>query len=227
MLKFFTYLILPVFLLFSNIEDAKTGIKITDGASPLKKDCLQLYNDMNLEGVINYTAFRYAYAGYNRIDVKNKEFMTLIDFSKPSTEERFYVLDMLNKKILFSTYVAHGKKSGENYATSFSNKPGSHKSSPGFYITENAYQGRNGYSLILNGLEKGINDRAKERSIVIHGAAYCDTNLNEGERLGRSFGCLAVPEDVCEQIIDTVKDGTLLYVYTTDKNYLNKSRFTY
>jgi len=225
MLKFFTYLILPVFLLFSHVEDAKTGVKITAGAALSKRDCLQLYKDMNLEGVVNYIAFKCAYAGYNRIDVKNKEIMTLIDFSKPSTEERFYVFDMLNKKILFSTYVAHGKKSGENYATSFSNKPGSHKSSPGFYITENAYQGRNGYSLILNGLEKGINDRAKERSIVIHGAAYCDSTLIEGGRLGRSFGCLAVPEDVCETIIDTVKNGTLLYVYTDDKNYLSKSKF--
>lgn len=222
MLKFFTYLILPVFLLFSYVENAKTGTKNMDRVLPLNTDCLQLYKDMNLDSIINYTAFEYAYAGYNRIDVKNKDFMTLIDFSKPSTEERFYVFDMLNKKLLYATYVAHGKKSGENYATSFSNKPGSHKSSPGFYITENAYQGRNGYSLTLNGLEKGINDRAKERSIVIHGAAYCDTSFNEDGRLGRSFGCLAVPEDICESIIDTIKDGTLLYVYTNDKNYLNR-----
>ena len=227
MQKFFTYLILPVFLLFFSVENAKTGTKNTDSALPLKADCLQLYKEMNLDSVINYTAFEYAYAGYNRIDVKNKEFMTLIDFSKPSTEERFYVFDMFNKKLVYATYVAHGKKSGEIYATSFSNKPGSHKSAPGFYITENTYQGRNGYSLALNGLEKGINDRARERSIVIHGAAYCDTSFNEDGRLGRSFGCLAVPEDICEPIIDTIKDGTLLCVYTDDKNYLNKSRFVF
>ncbi|MCL2651515.1 MAG: murein L,D-transpeptidase catalytic domain family protein [Candidatus Azobacteroides sp.] len=182
---------------------------------------------MHLEGIVNYTAFKYAYAGYNKIDVKNKEIMTLIDFSKPSTEERFYVFDMCNKKLLYSTYVSHGKKSGENYATSFSNRPGSKKSSPGFYVTENTYNGRNGYSLILDGLEKGINDNAKERSIVIHGATYCDASLIEDGRLGRSFGCPALPEDICGPIIDTIKDGTLLYIYTNDKYYLSKSKFIF
>ncbi len=188
-------------------------------------ECHQLYEDMNLDGVVSYTAFKYAYSGYNKINVRNKEIMTLIDFSRPSTEERFFVLDMCNKRLLYSTYVAHGKKSGENYATSFSNKPGSHKSSPGFYVTENTYEGRNGYSLILDGLEKGINDRAKERSIVIHGASYCDSTLIDEGRLGRSFGCPALPEGICEPIIDTIKDGTLLYIYANDKTYLNRSRF--
>jgi hypothetical protein len=133
---------------------------------------------------------------------------------------------MQHKKLLYATHVAHGKKSGENYATSFSNKPGSHKSSPGFYITENTYQGRNGYSLILNGLERGINDMAKQRSIVIHGADYCDASyIDEDGRLGRSFGCPALPQDITEPIIDTIKDGTLLYIYANDKDYLSKSRF--
>ncbi|MDR0231113.1 MAG: murein L,D-transpeptidase catalytic domain family protein [Dysgonamonadaceae bacterium] len=181
---------------------------------------------MNLKGVINYTAFKYAYAGYNKINTKNKDIMTLIDFSQPSTEERFFVLDMQHKKLLYSTYVAHGKNSGENYATFFSNKPGSNKSSPGFYITENTYQGRNGYSLILDGLEKNINDKAKQRSIVIHGADYCNVSLIESGRLGRSFGCPALPRDVTQPIIDTIKDGTILYIYTDNKCYLNKSKFT-
>ncbi len=100
--------------------------------------------------------------------------MTLIDFSKPSTEKRLYVLDMKNKKLLYTSVVSHGKNSGGNYATSFSNKNGSYKSSLGFYLTENTYQGRNGYSLVLNGLEKGINDQAKQRAIVMHGAAYAN-----------------------------------------------------
>lgn len=222
MRRFFIYLILPAFLLFFNVENAKSGTRNTEHSNTA---CHQLYKDMNLEGVINYTAFEYAYKGYNKIDVKNKDIMTLIDFSKPSTEERFYVLDMHNKKLLYSTHVAHGKRSGENYATSFSNLPRSHKSSLGFYTTENTYKGRNGYSLILNGLEKGINDKARERSIVIHAAAYCDSKFIDSGRIGRSLGCPALPKDICRPIIDTIKDGTLLYIYADDKNYLSKSRF--
>ena len=219
------YFICVSFLL-SNAIRVEANAKKTEKETKTS-DCFQLYEEMNLDGIINYTVFEYAYTGYSKIDVDNKEVMTLIDFSKPSTEERFYVLDMYNKKLLFSTYVAHGKKSGENYATSFSNKSGSHKSSPGFYVTENAYNSRrNGYSLILNGLERGINDNARARSIVVHGAAYCDTSLIEdGSRLGRSFGCPALPEDICEPIIDTIKEGTLLYIYANDKNYLRQSKF--
>ena len=222
--KLFFYLSFSLLVLFINTEEIKAGAKKTVSVSG-KSECHQLYEDMELEGVVNYTAFRYAYLGYNKINTKNRDIMTLIDFSKPSTEERFFVFDMQNKKLLYSTHVSHGKRSGGNYATSFSNKPGSHKSSPGFYITENTYNGRNGYSLILNGLEKGINDRAKERSIVIHGASYCDVSFIEDGRIGRSFGCPALPEDICEPIIDAIKDGTLLYIYVNDKNYLSKSRF--
>ena len=121
----------------------------------------QLFEEMELGGTVNFIAFRQAVAGYNRIKEKNKPILTLIDFSKPSTEKRFFVFDMEKKKLLYSSVVAHGRNSGENYATSFSNQYGSYKSSLGFYLTENTYQGGNGYSLILNGLEKGINDKAK------------------------------------------------------------------
>ena len=229
MKKILAYLIsyaILLFAIFINAEGAKISNEVPEQILTEKSECLQFYEDMELEDVVNYTAFKYAYAGYNKINVKNKDIMTLIDFSKPSTEERFYVFDMHNKKLLFSTHVSHGKKSGENYATSFSNKPGSRKSSPGFFITENSYySGRNGYSLILNGLEKGINDKARQRSIVIHGADYCDPSLTESGRLGRSFGCPAIPIDINQPIIDTIKDGTLLYIYAEDKNYLNTSKF--
>ncbi len=229
MQKSFIYFIFLATLLFANfvdIDGVKADNKNDKQNLPEKSECLRVYEDMQLEDVINYTAFEYAYAGYNKINVQNKDVMTLIDFSKPSTEERFYVLDMQHKKLLFSTYVSHGKRSGENYATSFSNKPGSHKSSPGFFITENAYHsGRNGYSLVLNGLEKGINDKARQRAIVIHGADYCDPSLIESGRLGRSFGCPALPININKPIIDTIKDGTLLYIHANDKNYLSKSKF--
>ena len=159
-------------------------------------------------------AFRQAVAGYNRIKEKSKPILTLIDFSKPSTEKRFFVFDMEKKKLLYSSVVAHGRNSGENYATSFSNQYGSYKSSLGFYLTENTYQGGNGYSLILNGLEKGINDKAKARSIVVHGAPG---------RLGRSLGCPALPTKLARPIINTIKDGSVMFIYANNPHYLAQS----
>lgn len=183
--------------------------------------CRQLYQEMRLEGIVNFTAFEQAIAGYNKIEEKSKEILTLVDFSKPSTEERFYVFDMRHKKLLFSSLVSHGKNSGGNYATSFSNENGSLKSSLGFFLTENTYQGKNGYSLVLNGLEKGINDHAKERAIVIHGAAYSNPSvIASSGRLGRSFGCPALPQAVSKPIINTIKGGSLLFIYANNQNYL-------
>lgn len=184
----------------------------------------QLYQQMNLNGKVSYKAFAQAIAGYKRLHPEKKDVLTLIDFSKPSTEERLFVLDMKNKKVLKSSVVSHGKNSGNNYATSFSNKNGSYKSSLGFYITENTYQGHNGYSLVLDGLEEGINDNAKERAIVIHGAAYADPNIiSSAGRLGRSLGCPALPKSVSKQVIDTIKNGSLLYIYANDPNYAKES----
>lgn len=116
--------------------------------------CRQLYQEMQLDGMVNFEAFEQAITGYHKIEDKTKEILTLVDFSKPSTEERFYVFDMRHKKLLFSSLVSHGKNSGGNYATSFSNENGSLKSSLGFFLTENTYQGKNGYSLVLNGIGK-------------------------------------------------------------------------
>lgn len=186
-------------------------------------ECEKLYNEMQLKHIVNYDAFKQAYIGYNNVNELNKDIITLIDFTKPSTQERLYVLDMKNRKLLYSSLVSHGKNSGENYATSFSNKNGSNKSSLGFYLTESTYQGKNGYSLVLNGLEKGINDRAKERAIVIHGAPYANPSVLASGRLGRSQGCPALPQAVSKFIINTIKDGTLLYIYANNKNYLAQS----
>ena len=159
--------------------------------------CRQLYQEMQLDGVVNFEAFEQAITGYHKIEDKTKEILTLVDFSKPSTEERFYVFDMRHKKLLFSSLVSHGKNSGGNYATSFSNENGSLKSSLGFFLTENTYQGKNGYSLVLNGLE-----------------------IASSGRLGRSFGCPALPQAVSKPIINTIKGGSLLFIYANNKNYL-------
>ena len=183
-----------------------------------------LYRSMQLEGVVNWKAFRQAVAGYYKIDNRKREVLTLIDFSRPSTAKRLFVFDMRERKVLFSSVVSHGKNSGDNYATSFSNEYGSYKSSLGFYLTESTYQGKNGYSLILNGLEKGINDRARERAIVMHGAAYADPSVvSRGGRLGRSFGCPAVPQKLSRPIIDAIKGGSVMYIYAETPEYLAHS----
>ncbi len=184
----------------------------------------QLYEEMNLGGIVGYTAFKHAFEGYNRIENKNKEILTLIDFTKPSTEKRLYVFDMKNKKMLYHSVVSHGRNSGENYATSFSNKVGSFQSSLGFYLTEGTYQGKNGYSLILEGLENGINDKARERAIVMHGAAYANPALiSANGRLGRSLGCPALPLSITKPIINTIKDGSVLFIYADNKDYMAKT----
>ena len=184
----------------------------------------RLYSEIKLDSIVNYNAFEQAIAGYNKISTRRKNIITIIDFSKPSTEERLYVIDIKKKELLFSSYVSHGKKSGENYATSFSNVKGSNQSSLGFYVTESTYQGRNGYSLLLDGLEKGINDKARERAIVIHGADYANPDvIASSGRLGRSQGCPALPRELTKPIIDTIKDGSLLYIYADRDDYLFKS----
>lgn len=184
----------------------------------------RLYSEMGLEGVIHYPLFEQAMEGYRQVDKKIKEIITLIDFSRPSTEERLYVIDMKQKKLLHTSLVSHGKNSGGLYATSFSNKYGSYQSSLGFYLTENTYQGKNGYSLVLEGLEKGINDQAKKRAIVMHGAPYSNpSSIASSGRLGRSLGCPALPQKVSKEIINTIKGGSLLFIYADNEEYFSQS----
>ena len=150
----------------------------------------------------------------------------VIDFSLPSTTRRFWVLDREQKRVLFHEFVAHGKGSGENFATSFSNRLGSLQSSLGLYITESTYEGNHGYSLRLHGLEAGVNDQARPRAIVIHGAWYVSqTMISQHQRLGRSQGCPAVEESVVKPLIDTLKDGNLIFAYYPDNHWLSTSRF--
>jgi len=190
----------------------------------LEASNMTLYKKMSLEQMIDFQTFDSAVRGYKTIGSKKRELLTIIDFRRPSTQERLYVLDMNKQQLLFVSHVSHGRNSGDNYATSFSNKPGSYQSSLGFYQTENTYQGRNGYSLVLNGLEKGINDRAKERAIVIHGAPYSNPSvINSLGRLGRSQGCPALPQAVSKKIIDAIKGGSILYIHAENNNYLTAS----
>ncbi len=212
------------FLLLSMLP---AGLAMTEaGNTSALPYSLELYMSMQLQDRVSYSAFEQALCGYTRIDHR-KDIITLIDFTKPSTVERLFVLDLDQHKLLFSSHVSHGRNSGANYAVSFSNEMGSYKSSLGFYLTEGTYIGKNGYSLILDGLEKGINDRARERAIVIHGASYSNPSvISSGGRLGRSQGCPALPEAISRQIIDTIKGGSLLFIYANDAGYQQKSVFT-
>lgn len=184
----------------------------------------EIYNNLQLSENISFEVFDKAMSGYDRIDGKQKDILVLVDFSKPSTQERFFVIDIKQQKVLYHSVVAHGRGSGDNYATSFSNTPGSNQSSLGFYLTAGTYQGQNGYSLRLKGLERGINDKAMERAIVIHGADYADPKfISIAGRLGRSLGCPSLPKSLNDDVINTIKDGSVMFIYAEDGNYLSQS----
>ena len=158
--------------------------------------------------------------------VSNPETLTVIDYSKPSTEKRLFVYDLRSHDLLYSELVAHGQGSGENFATHFSNDPNTHATSLGLFVTEDTYIGKNGYSLRLNGLDRGFNDRALERAIVMHGAPYVNPDtVNSLGRLGRSWGCPALRPAIAKQVIDHVKGGSLVFAYYPDQNWLKSSKY--
>jgi len=169
-----------------------------------------------------------ALAGYE-ILVKDKsisrpDIITIIDFSLQSDRERLWVLDLKQGKVLFRCLVSHGRNSGELKAENFSNIPGSYESSPGFYATGETYIGKHGLSLTLDGLESGVNDKARARAIVIHGADYVsDEFIRSHGRLGRSLGCPAVPVELSEHIIKTIKGGSCLFIYAPQPSYPSNS----
>jgi len=189
------------------------------------------YDEWNLSAAgISFEVFNYAIKGYEILLQKNllnnTEIISIVDFTKPSTQQRLFILNLVSGKILFSTLVAHGKNTGLQYATEFSNKLSSFESSLGFYITMNTYNGSNGYSLKLKGCEKGFNDKALERNIVLHGAPYVSNKfIQQNGFLGRSYGCPAVPLEISDKIINTIKDGACLFIYHPTKKYLTQSVF--
>ena len=156
----------------------------------------------------------------------NDRLLTVIDYSKASTEPRLWVLDLDSERVLFQELVAHGRGSGDNYATRFSNADGSYQTSLGLFRTADTYVGANGYSLRLDGLETGVNDRARDRAIVMHGAPYVNPAATRTlGRLGRSLGCPALRPAVARTIIDTIKEGSLVFAYYPDRDWLRGSRF--
>jgi hypothetical protein len=189
-----------------------------------------LYDSLKLEDFgLNEKAFRYAWKGFLKLaeagKVINTDYLTICDFSQSSRNKRMYIIDLMGMKLFKNTYVAHGRNSGREFATSFSNRPESHKSSLGFYVTRDVYYGQHGMSLRIQGLEKGINDKALARKIVIHGADYIgDDFLDENPFTGRSYGCPAIPSCERDDIINSIKEGTCLFIYHPSKVYLTHSK---
>jgi hypothetical protein len=173
--------------------------------------------------------FNLAIKGLKKLDndgkLLNTSILTIADYSQSSNKKRLYVIDLKNKRLLFNTYVAHGRNTGEEYAKNFSNEEGSLKSSLGFYVTEKPINGSHtGYSLLLCGVEKGFNDNALKREIIIHAADYATENfIKKYGRLGRSFGCPALPPDLNRPIIETIQGGTCLFIYNQNNNYICSS----
>jgi hypothetical protein len=158
--------------------------------------------------------------------VSAPETLTVIDYSKPSTERRLWVFDLKARELVYEELVAHGQGSGANMATQFSNNDESHQTSLGLFVTRDTYVGRNGYSLRLDGLDRGVNDRARERAIVMHGAPYVSEQyVKANGRLGRSWGCPAISAAVAKQMIDRVKGGGLVFAYYPDANWLTTSKY--
>lgn len=192
------------------------------------RNSMEIYDSLHLDELgLSKMVFRMAVKGMEKLSNAGKlkgHVISIVDFSQPSTNKRLYVIDLDNYELLYHTWVAHGMKSGKTMAKLFSNKPSSNKSSLGFYVTGEAYQGSNGYSLKLQGVEKGINDFAYRRAIVIHGADYVSEQFISSQGyIGRSKGCPAVPLDVCQPMIDQIKDGTCLFIYHPTSTYRSRS----
>ena len=185
-----------------------------------------MYRDLSLNDKVSFSCFNNAIHGLEKIedleifDNSNNNLLVVVDYTKPSTEERLFIIDLRKKQLLMSSLVTHGRGTGDLYATNFSNKNNSYSTSSGFYLTGNIYNGKHGESLVLYGLEKGKNDNAKKRTIVMHSAYYANRTFAEKYgRLGRSKGCLALPTDLNAKIINLISGGVVLYVHTNfDEN---------
>ena len=204
---------------------------VASGAPMGKEDSYNLlYDELQLDTLsLSRKAFNFAIKGFARLQaqgmLQNNSVISIVDFSLPSNKKRLFIIDMVSGRLLFNTFVSHGRGSGQAMATRFSNKPGSNMSSLGFYITGSTYIGEHGVSLRLQGIEKGINDKALKRGIVMHSAAYVEEDyIQQRGYSGRSEGCPAIPEEYQEPVIETIKDGSCLFLYSPNKFYTSHTR---
>jgi hypothetical protein len=217
-----------IYLFFLLIPVVNTaGVTDIDSKGTLNED---IYAAVNLAQTgLAKDVFDLAIRGLKKLNTEGKlnnpDIITIADYSQSSNKKRLYVIDLKNRKLLFNTYVAHGRNTGDEYAKSFSNKEGSLKSSLGFFVTENPIIGSHtGFALMINGVEKGFNDNAEKRAIIIHAAEYATENfIKKYGRLGRSLGCPALPPDMNKPIIESIKGGTCLFLYNPDNKYICSS----
>ncbi len=211
------------------VEDEVSIVENVKLELTVEEEIKQVYSEFveNNTSVPDLESFKNGMMGYYKLSNQNlfeKNILTIIDFTLSSTKKRMWVLDMTNNKVLFNTVVAHGKNTGGEFATKFSNKVNSLQSSLGFYITGETYFGKNGYSMFIDGMEKQFNSKARERYVVVHGADYANPSfINKLGRLGRSYGCPALPTALNNEIIDVIKDKSVIYIHSADKSYLNNS----
>lgn len=221
--------LLPVAAAQTEIALHQDTIPSTEDQSVLNTNDV-LYENLDLQDLgLSKQTFDYAMKGFNLLleqgRVENENIISIVDFSMPSSKKRLFVIDLKQVKVVFNTYVAHGVNSGAAMAKEFSNTPESLKSSLGFYQTQQTYLGGHGYSLKLEGLEKGINDNANSRDIVIHAADYVTEDFIKARGyIGRSWGCPALPEKLNKPIINKIKGGTCLFLFSPDKTYLSRSK---
>ncbi len=228
-----TYRILPILLLslFSLTTNSNTAkIHLTELSTNSLTKAELVYenlttNDYNLPSIQSFTQALNGYYKLQETGKIQKNLLTVVDFSLSANEKRLWVIDLELNEVLYQTYVAHGRNTGNEYAKSFSNIPESYQSSLGFYATAETYYGKHGYSLRLDGLETGINDKARERDIVIHGADYATEDfIKTYGRLGRSLGCPSLPKEESKTIINMIKEKSCLFVYYPSNDYSSKSQ---
>ena len=221
------------FLSFNYISNTEPTKSVNDRsltATNFEDSTRRLYDQLGLEkSKLDFSVFRLGMIGYQSLKtsgaLKNSGLISIIDFTKPSTEKRFYTIDLAKRKLLFHTYVAHGKNTGENRAVSFSNLENSNQSSLGFYVTGETYVGSKGFSLRLDGQDSDYNGKIRIRGVVMHSADYVSESwIKKYGRLGRSQGCPALPKEVYKKVIETIKDGSMIFAYYNDPKFLSTSR---
>ena len=217
-----------MFFMMMMLVFPSVGHSLSFDNNAFRNNFAALSESVELRKKIDPMVLSLALSGYYSLKDQGKVsrdgILTVIDFNRSSVDERIFVIDVNRAQLLYSGLVAHGKGSGDNYAEHFSNASGSHQSSLGFYTTGETYDGKNGYSLKLIGMERGINDNAESRSIVIHGANYVSYDyIRKNGRLGRSQGCPALSFDSFQQVINLIKGGSCLFIYHGGRGYAIKS----
>jgi hypothetical protein len=222
--KFFPLLFVVLLTSFTSLPSKTNSIEIATTVDNSVSKNASIYRelDANSFSLPNFECFNTALTGFQLLKERGqvtKNILTLVDFSLSSNAKRLWVIDLERNMVLFHTLVAHGRNTGEEFANDFSNQAESFKSSIGFYATGEIYNGKHGMSLKLDGLEKGLNDNARGRAVVIHGADYVSESfIRQNKRLGRSQGCPAIPVEMNEKIINVIKNKSCLFLYHPSKS---------